>query len=117
MQSDLISTVFAPVARHAPELHWYAVCDSAMQRDLPGAISTQGLSHCLFDAPEGAPIAKLAPYLVRLATPLSPDAAWRYIERYASTTQALTVLATALEFDQLLTQLSACLEIALPDGT
>lgn len=117
MQSDLVSNVFAPLAREAPELHWYAVADSAMQRDLPGAISTQGLSHCLFDAPEGAPVAKLAPYLVRLGTPLAPDAAWRYIERYASATQALTVLATTMEFDELLTQLSACLEVVLPDGT
>ena len=117
MQSDLVSNVFAALARRAPELHWYAIADSAMQRDLPDAISTQGMSHCLFDAPEGAPVAKLAPHLVRLASPLSPDAAWRYIERYAASTQALTVLATAMEFDQLLTQLSACLEIMLPDGT
>lgn len=117
MQADLVSNVFAPVARQAPELHWYAIGDSAMQRDLPGAISTQGLQHCLFDAPDGAPVAKLAPYLVRLVTPMAPDSAWRYIERYAASTQALTVLATELEFDQLLAQLSGCLEVVLPDGS
>ena len=97
-------------------LHWYALADAAQRPELPGAIATNANHRCLFDASEGSQLAACAPHLVSMPMPSSDNRAWNWIERYASSSPCITMLASTLSFDELFVHVQRFTEVVLPDG-
>jgi hypothetical protein len=100
----------------ASPLRWYAVADPAQRKELPGVIAAESESRCLFDAPEGSPLAASAPHLVSIPPPSKGDNAWVWIDRNASSAPCVTVIASPLQFGQLFAHLRSFTEVVLPDG-
>lgn len=111
-----------PQKRDEP-CRWYAIADAAQHKALPGALvhGSNLKQRCLFDTPQDSPIAAHAPHLVELPPPFTGNAtphhsAWKWIERHAPEVPCITVLKSALNFDELHRHLRHCTEVLLPDG-
>jgi hypothetical protein len=109
--------LFESVARQDASLKWYSIADSAQHRHLPSALAESCHDvRCLFGASQGSPVAKKAPHLVELSSPLKGGSAWDWIGLNAKAKPYLTVIATAQPFDALFSQLAECTEVSLPDA-
>ncbi len=103
------------------ELHFYAIVDSAQDKQLLGAIqkmwkATQTL--CLLPDAQGSEAAKVSPHLVSLPAPDNKVGIWQTLLKAGQSLPAsLTLIASDLEFGALHAHLSQFTEIVLPDGT
>lgn len=109
--------LFKRLASQNSSLNWYAIADSAQHSDLPARLESPGReSRCLFAASQGGPVAKLAPHLVELPSPLASSNVWSWVSLHGSSKSCVSVIAATLPFDNLFGQLAACTEVTLPDG-
>lgn len=114
-RSDLAA--LEALALEQPHWHWYAIADSAQHRALPQALAQGAFdARCLLGAAQGSPVARQAPHLVELGSPLHASSAWKWIGLHAQSAPCVTVIASGAGFDALFAQLSACTEAVLPDG-
>lgn len=115
-----MTSILATAIEHAEiapvPLRWYALADAAQRPELPGAIATSAIHRCLFDASVGSPLAACAPHLVSMQAPSSDNRGWNWIERHASSSPCITMLASTLSFDELFVHLQCFTEVVLPDG-
>jgi hypothetical protein len=110
-------SAFEMAAKQDPSLRWYAIADSAQNHALPGALTCNSQDvRCLLGTAQGSALAKQAPHLVSLCSPLEGGDAWSWIRSHARTKPCLTVLASHTSFESLFNQLSNCTEVTLPDG-
>ncbi|SEO63600.1 protein of unknown function [Duganella sp. CF517] len=108
----------ATVASNHPQWNWYAIADSAQEKDLPGALTAVGGEvRCLLGATQGSPLAENSPHLVSLPSPARGGSAWEWIARMGVRKPCVTVVASKLEFGSLFEQLKQLTEIRLPDDT
>ncbi|HEX9171549.1 MAG TPA: DUF4123 domain-containing protein [Telluria sp.] len=115
--TNLDIIVFEQVARQDASLKWYAIADSAQHYALPEALVFDGNKvRCLFGATQGSPVSQKSPHLVQLDSPSSGHPVWSWISLHAKSKPCLTVIATALPFDTLFSQLANCMEVLLPDS-
>lgn len=116
-KSNATIAPFQALATRDPSLNWYAIADSAQHKDLPGALLKNGAqARCLLGAPQGSPVARHAPHLVSLESPLDAGSAWSWIHLNVKNSPCLSIVATRMSFDKLFRQLAACTEVVLPDG-
>lgn len=114
--TSILAVAIKDAAVAVAPLHWYALADAAQRPELPGAVATNASHRCLFDASEGSPLAASAPHLVSMPMPSSDNRAWNWIERHASSSPCITMLASTLSFDELFAHLQRFTEVVLPDG-
>ncbi|MEO7577789.1 MAG: DUF4123 domain-containing protein [Massilia sp.] len=114
-RSDLAA--LEALALDHPQWNWYAIADSAQHRALPEALVREGAElRCLLGAAQGSPVARQAPHLVALGSPLDSSSAWKWIGLHAHAAPCVTLIASGASFDVLFAQLASCTEAVLPDG-
>jgi hypothetical protein len=114
--ADLDITALQQVENEHGGLKWYAIADSAQNAALPTALKVETRRiHCLLGAVPDSPVAKHAPHLVELHSPLTISDAWRWIFRNARLKPCISVIATEHDFDALFAKLALWTEVRLPD--
>lgn len=109
--------VFETVARQDRSLNWYAIADAAQHCSLPSVLTQSGReAGCLLGASQGSPVAKRAPHLVQLCSPLEPGNAWSWIALKAKLKPCVSVIAAPTSFGSLFRQLTSCTSVVMPDG-
>jgi hypothetical protein len=104
----------------APELHFYAIVDSAQDARLLATLRAMApgtQSQCLLADAQGPELSKAAPHLATLPPFAEDSEAWLSVFQSAATNPAcISIIASHQEFKTLYAQLAAFTEIVLPDG-
>jgi hypothetical protein len=104
----------------APELHFYAIVDSAQDARLLATLRAMAPgthSQCLLADAQGPELSKAAPHLAMLPPFAEDSEAWLSVFQSAATNPAcVSIIASHQEFKTLYAQLAAFTEIVLPDG-
>lgn len=109
-KGDDLAAILSATELKNNDVQHYSVVDAAQDDRLPGALRTHSVG--LFGAGADTPIGRVSPHLAEL--PRNGDApGWRWIAHHAAKRPCLTVLASTLNFKDLLRHLQAFLEVKI----
>jgi Domain of unknown function (DUF4123) len=96
--------------------HLFAIADAAQDAALPGAITGEAKHECLFGYDQGATVFNVSPHLVQISDTSKNSKALRWIANHAVGKPSITLLASALPFEELVLHFRRHLEVRLDDG-
>jgi uncharacterized protein (DUF2345 family) len=116
-KSNATIAPFQAIATQDPSLNWYAIADSAQHKDLPNALLKNGAqARCLLGAPQDSPVARHAPHLVSLESPLEAGSVWSWIHLNVRKSPCLSIIASHMPFDIFFEKIASFTEVVMPDG-